>query len=138
MVSSEAPLHGSNVPIRRPTILDHDTDPFPLSTHGSGALVTLIRNRSTNSLNHHRRHMSWNPDQDDEEAAIAPPPFRFRERSFDDDETPRLAADELRLSQIIAGPEMRSMRLIGNSNPRYQWERYWKTDEQLSKMPAPM
>lgn len=30
------------------------------------------------------------------------------------------------------------MRLIGNSNPRYQWERYWKTKDQLKAMPRPL
>ncbi|KAK5166204.1 uncharacterized protein LTR77_008465 [Saxophila tyrrhenica] len=32
-------------------------------------------------------------------------------------------------------PEMRSQRLIGNSNPRYRWEQYWKTEKQLKEMP---
>ena len=35
-------------------------------------------------------------------------------------------------------PQMRSQRLIGNSNPRYQWEKYWKTEEQLKKMSKPL
>lgn len=30
-------------------------------------------------------------------------------------------------------PEMRSQRLIGNSNPRYKWERYFKTEEELKQ-----
>lgn len=29
---------------------------------------------------------------------------------------------------------MRSQRLIGFTNPRYQWEQYWKTDEELNKI----
>lgn len=33
---------------------------------------------------------------------------------------------------------MRSQRLIGNSNPRYQWEQYFKTDEELKKMRKPL
>lgn len=28
-------------------------------------------------------------------------------------------------------PQMRSQRLIGNSNPRYKWEKYFKNDEEL-------
>ena len=49
-------------------------------------------------------------------------------------------------------PQVRSMRLIGHSNPRYRWyvggaglhasdfgrEQYWKTEEELSKMKRPM
>jgi cation diffusion facilitator family transporter len=33
---------------------------------------------------------------------------------------------------------MRSQRLIGNSNPRYRWEQYWKTEDQLKKMKKPI
>ena len=46
--------------------------------------------------------------------------------------------DERRMSMaasVLMTPEMRSQRLIGNSNPRYRWERYWKTEKELSKMP---
>jgi cation diffusion facilitator family transporter len=30
-------------------------------------------------------------------------------------------------------PEMRSQRLIGNSNPRYRWDHYFKTEEELKQ-----
>jgi cation diffusion facilitator family transporter len=30
-------------------------------------------------------------------------------------------------------PQMRSQRLIGNSNPRYRWERYFKTKDELKQ-----
>ncbi|ORY16102.1 cation diffusion facilitator 10 [Clohesyomyces aquaticus] len=49
--------------------------------------------------------------------------------------------DDRRLSvgaQILNTPQMRSQRLIGNSNPRYQWERYFKTDEELKQMKKPI
>ena len=36
--------------------------------------------------------------------------------------------------EVLMTPQMRSMRLIGNSNPRYQWEQYYKTDAELEKM----
>lgn len=39
---------------------------------------------------------------------------------------------------VLNTPQMRSQRLIGNSNPRYKWERYYKTEEELSKMKKPM
>ncbi|OAL51024.1 cation diffusion facilitator 10 [Pyrenochaeta sp. DS3sAY3a] len=35
-------------------------------------------------------------------------------------------------------PQMRSQRLIGNSNPRYKWERYYKSDEELRSMKKPI
>ena len=46
--------------------------------------------------------------------------------------------EERRLSAILDTPQMRSMRLIGNANPRYRWERYWKTEEQLKAWKKPM
>ncbi|KAK4224612.1 hypothetical protein QBC38DRAFT_14675 [Podospora fimiseda] len=49
-----------------------------------------------------------------------------------DDEAPR--RDERRLSALLNSAHMRSMRLIGNSSPRYRWERYWKTEEELAAM----
>ena len=35
-------------------------------------------------------------------------------------------------------PQSRSMRLIGENNPRYQWEKYYKSDEELSGMRKPI
>jgi cation diffusion facilitator family transporter len=46
--------------------------------------------------------------------------------------------DERRMSNaasILNTPQMRSQRLIGNSNPRYKWGRYFKSEEELKKMP---
>ncbi|KAI0483058.1 hypothetical protein GGR56DRAFT_222573 [Xylariaceae sp. FL0804] len=40
-------------------------------------------------------------------------------------------ADPRRMSELLNSTPMRSMRLIGNSNPRYRWERYWRTQEEL-------
>jgi cation diffusion facilitator family transporter len=40
--------------------------------------------------------------------------------------------------EILMTPQMRSMRLIGNSNPRYRWQRYYKTEEELKKMKKPI
>lgn len=38
----------------------------------------------------------------------------------------------------LQNPHMRYMRLIGNSNPRYQWEKYRKGPEELKGMRKPM
>lgn len=35
-------------------------------------------------------------------------------------------------------PQMRSMRLIGQNNPRYHWHKYFKTEEELKKMKKPI
>lgn len=39
---------------------------------------------------------------------------------------------------ILKTPQMRSQRLIGKSNPRYRWERYYKSEEELKKMKKPI
>lgn len=49
--------------------------------------------------------------------------------------------DDRRMSlaaTILHTPQMRSQRLIGNSNPRYKWERYYTTEDQLKKMKKPL
>lgn len=56
----------------------------------------------------------------------------------EDEDIERLLRDERRLSRILLGPQARSLKLIGRSNPRYRWERYWKTEEQLRAMKKPM
>lgn len=45
-----------------------------------------------------------------------------------------LSEDDRRRMSVLMTPQMRSQRLIGNSNPRYHWGQYWTTDGQLSKM----
>lgn len=40
--------------------------------------------------------------------------------------------------EILNTPQMRSMRLIGNSNPRYRWQQYFKTEEELKQMKRPL
>ncbi|KAF2841631.1 cation diffusion facilitator 10 [Patellaria atrata CBS 101060] len=37
-------------------------------------------------------------------------------------------------AEMLNTPQMRSMRLIGNANPRYKWEQYYKTEGELKKM----
>lgn len=61
---------------------------------------------------------------------------RFSADLWDGDE----AEDRRRsaAATILMTPQMRSQRLIGNSNPRYRWEQYWKTDQQLKKMRKPI
>jgi hypothetical protein len=111
--------------------------PSPMATHGHGALNTLIRTRSNTSLHNTPRAPSaaWGRDTDDEEAL---PVGRPRRLSGDDEIDEFRHCDERRLSAVLMGPQMRSQRLIGNSNPRYRWGRYWKTEEQLKTMRKPM
>lgn len=97
-------------------------DEAPLAPKGHGALASLIKSRSAMSAHHPPA------SRDEEEANGA-------DRRLDDDQSRR---DERRLSALLNGPQMRSMRLIGNSNPRYQWEKYWKTEDQLQGMKRKM
>ncbi|KAI9800624.1 MAG: hypothetical protein M1833_003282 [Piccolia ochrophora] len=112
-----------------------------LSTRGQ-QLPRLIQSQSTASLrpvNQHRRPPSLRSELPDEEAdggLLG----RRRSNSFDEGEHAEDLA-ERRLSigaQVLMTPKMRSMRLIGNSNPRYQWEQYLKTDEQLKYFKKPI
>ncbi|KAJ8609979.1 hypothetical protein MRB53_038819 [Persea americana] len=59
--------------------------------------------------------------------------------SIDGDFGPLLTPglDQRRLS-ILMTPQMRSQRLIGNSNPRYKWQKYYKSEEELKKMKKPV
>lgn len=51
---------------------------------------------------------------------------------------PSLDARGREASFVLVSEQMRSQRLIGNSNPRYRWEQYWKTEEQLKEMRKPI
>lgn len=55
-----------------------------------------------------------------------------------DDEDHRLTRRASHAVETLLAPQMRSQRLIGNSNPRYRWEQYWKTDDDLKKMKKPL
>ncbi|KAH8157580.1 hypothetical protein CIB48_g10665, partial [Xylaria polymorpha] len=80
----------------------------------------------------------WGGAPDDEEALLT---HSISSHGFADgleDEHRRSHADERRLSQILNSDPVRSMRLIGNPNPRYKWERYWKTEEQLKALKKPL
>jgi hypothetical protein len=85
-------------------------DEPPLAPRGHGALTSLIRHRGR---------------EDDGGGGDGV-----------EDELPR--RDERRMSALLNSSHMRSMRLIGNSNPRYRWERYWKTEAELAAMPKHM
>src|SRR5277367_885047 len=116
-------------------------EPNPMATHGSGTLTNLIRSRSAASLHTMTRHPGSRPGSitgrdtaDDEEGASgardAP-----QHRPFDANDAWQTA---LRRASVLNDPRMRSQRLIGNSNPRYRWHQYWKTEEELKQMKKPM
>ncbi len=94
-----------------------------VSTRGQ-ALTSLIQNRSSGSLQELRPHASprrqSNYRTSDEESDLGLTRVRSQgsgAREGSDREERRSNAG----AQALMMPQMRSMRLIGNSNPRYQW-----------------
>ncbi|KAJ1331385.1 ferrous-iron efflux pump FieF [Microdochium nivale] len=133
--SSSRPRSG-----HRRSFLILSDDPPPLSPRGQGTLTQLLRNRSQSSLHHYGstwRHSSVSASDDEESALLSP--FLTNDPGPDGAGERRHApSDERRMSEVLHSAQMRSMRLIGNSNPRYRWERYWKTDEQLQQFKKPL
>ncbi|QDS70243.1 hypothetical protein FKW77_007279 [Venturia effusa] len=113
------------------------SEDLPLSTHGRN-LQGLMRSLSSTP---HRRNSilrSHDPYSDDEGGRAD---LEGR-RSWDDGfEERRIPGEERRLSNaaaVLMTPQMRSQRLIGSSNPRYRWERYFKTEEELKQFKKPI
>ncbi|KAJ9157382.1 Cation efflux family protein [Pleurostoma richardsiae] len=126
-------------------------DTAPLAPKGHSALTALIKSRSSVSLlhglHHHQGHHQpgnqsphWRIGDEEEAGGMV----ASGEWGTDDEEPallqlaspqrPGRLAEERRMSAILNGPQMRSMRLIGRNNPRYRWQQYWKTEEQLRRM----
>lgn len=89
-----------------------------VSTRGQ-RLPLLIRDRSFSSIRDlraqypHRKSFIYNDDEEQD-----------TERGSDGVDEERGGKGSRKMSegsQILMTPQMRSMRLIGNSNPRYQW-----------------
>lgn len=114
-----------------------NADASPMATHGSGALSSLIRVRSSASIHSSpNRRLSSHAGRDtiDDEEALGD----FAGRRLRDVDDPFRASQERRASEVLMTPQMRSMRLIGNNNPRYRWRQYWKTEEELKTMKKPL
>ncbi|KAJ4272180.1 hypothetical protein NW762_000891 [Fusarium torreyae] len=125
--------HGSHAQLRRPSLLSNEDSHNPLGTR-SGHLQSLIRSRSVQSIQSLSSSLpahsaSFWMGADDEETGLI---------RHDSDELGKLLADERRLTQLLHGPQNRSAKLIGRSNPRYRWEQYWKPEEELSAMSNPL
>ena len=117
-------------------------DSSPMATHGHGTLSSLIRSRSSTSIKNQAHRPSSLRGREtldiEEEANPLSRSISRRMSSRDSDLEDFRRNDERRLSALLQGPQMRSQRLIGNSNPRYRWEKYWKTEEELKRMKKPM
>ncbi|KAH8815179.1 hypothetical protein F5884DRAFT_771365 [Xylogone sp. PMI_703] len=141
---SQSPPKYGRIPRPRGFIPLND-DVSPMTTHGQGVLNQLISSRSSTSLhNGSPRRISTlrgRENTEDEESSYfggGTGIWSRRGSRAEADENGYRRAEERRMSAVLMGPQMRSQRLIGNSNPRYRWERYWKTEEELSKMRKPI
>ncbi|KAI0381981.1 hypothetical protein F5Y04DRAFT_280212 [Hypomontagnella monticulosa] len=117
-----------------------DDSPPPPSSHGQSTLTRLLKSRSYGSIHNYGSTLRGHIPSalEDEESALIPHMFSHPSSEPDDEAHRRPQVDERRLSQLLNSTPMRSMRLIGNSNPRYKWARYWKTEEQLASMRKPV
>ncbi|CAG8981694.1 hypothetical protein HYALB_00006567 [Hymenoscyphus albidus] len=122
-------------------------DANPMVTHGKGTLGSLLRSQSSASIQTMDKRGSivrGREAPNDEELGLGlglGTGSRIRRHSQDNidaEDSRRSLTDERRLSSILNGPQMRSQRLIGNSNPRYMWEKYWKTEGELKRMKRPI
>ncbi|PKS11832.1 hypothetical protein jhhlp_001126 [Lomentospora prolificans] len=113
-----------DVRVRRSQL--YGSDEYPYST--------LMRNHSSASLAGSLRRMSWTMAADDDDARSV----RSLWRSESPEDRWRHHTDERRVTQILADPQVRSMMLIGKSNSKYQWKRYWKSEAELKSMKKPI
>ncbi|KAK3077286.1 hypothetical protein LTS18_010731, partial [Coniosporium uncinatum] len=109
-----------------------------LSTRGQHLPSLLSRNLSSGNVKGLvRRHSRAAPpdDLDDIEAnsihRVGSDPGHGHHEDRDD-RRKNMAPSSLKT------PQMRSQRLIGNSNPRYRWEQYYKSEEELKRMKKPI
>ena len=90
-----------------------------VSTRGQ-KLPSIIRDRSTASIRDLRAQFTQlQPSNNDEDDIERDGGRRGGERGNDNSEGQRRRASNG--SQVLMTPQMRSMRLIGNNNLRYQW-----------------
>ncbi|OAP62425.1 hypothetical protein AYL99_04628 [Fonsecaea erecta] len=120
-------------------------EPSAMSTRGQ-RLPSLIQNRSTTSLLTLQRRSttrrgsfaSHRSDEDEEhgfhESFDAPAAGRWRPSTPSETDPRRMSMGP----ELLMTPQIRSMRLIGQSNPRYHWHQYFKTEEELKKMRKPI
>ncbi|KAF2750202.1 cation diffusion facilitator 10 [Sporormia fimetaria CBS 119925] len=132
-------------------------DTSALSTRGQNLPALITRNNRSQSRQRHGRRgsitvasLSRENSQRRDDTQHRPNSERRGSTSSDEDDwdfsrggftMPWGMDSERRMSnaaEILNTPQMRSQRLIGNSNPRYRWERYYKTDEELTQMKKPI
>lgn len=105
---------------------EHGSRRNKASVSGDGRGIDLEGFSMSNSSNSHDGARDILPP----EPPTPPTDFPLaRTKSVSEDKT----RSERRASMLMT-PQMRSQRLIGNSNPRYRWEQYYTAEEQLKTM----
>ncbi|KAF1915497.1 hypothetical protein BDU57DRAFT_499611 [Ampelomyces quisqualis] len=107
--------------------LTHDTA-SAISTRGQH-LPSLFNTRRPSTIRSNERCGSLTDEEEDID------PIRGRLMMPYDRDPERRSSNA---ASILNTPQMRSQRLIGNSNPRYKWEKYYKSDEDLKSMKKPI
>ncbi|OAL02626.1 cation diffusion facilitator 10 [Phaeosphaeriaceae sp. SRC1lsM3a] len=108
---------------------------LPLTSDSSTAISTRgqhlpsLFTRRPSTIRSNERRGSLTDEEEDIEA------FRGNFMMPYDRDTERRSSAA---ASILNTPQMRSQRLIGNSNPRYKWEKYYKSDEELATMKKPI
>ncbi|KAL8675326.1 MAG: hypothetical protein Q9168_000283 [Polycauliona sp. 1 TL-2023] len=108
-----------------------------VSTRGQN-LPSLIQSRSSASLRdvravlQQRKHSLYHDDTDDEADLERDASSRDVQKERQSPGKRTAERKTSNASEVLLTPQMRSMRLIGNSNPRYQWEKYYKSDQELN------
>ena len=97
-----------------------------LSPRGQ-TLPALIGSRSATNLRPSRRMSSQSTEDFESD-------YGERPRTSEDGLWQTSSRKSSIAPEVLLTPQMRSMRLIGNSNPRYRWGRYYKSKEELKEM----
>lgn len=103
--------------------------PALMHVHSHSSLSGLSRRPST--LRSRERRGSQSSNEDDLESYRHGLTMPWGDRDRDEHRASIVAS-------ILNTPQMRSQRLIGNSNPRYKWEKYYKSEEELKRMKKPI
>jgi hypothetical protein len=106
--------------------------PSLISSRSSASIYKAKKKRSlSRSYQHDDLENGYTDGEQSHDESVPMPPSDFPIKRGG------LKKDD-RKASLIMTPQMRSQRLIGNSNPRYRWEQYYKTDKQMATMTKPL
>ncbi|KAL8842489.1 MAG: hypothetical protein Q9176_002641 [Flavoplaca citrina] len=114
-----------------------------VSTRGQN-LPSLIQSRSSASLRdvcaqlQKRKQSLYHNDINDDADLEREGPCRELQKERQSLDKPKSERRASNASEVLLKPQLRSMRLIGNNNPRYQWEKYYKSEQELKRFKGPV